>query len=274
AAFERMDLNTRWAGLALVGAPTVAAVSKIPSDWSITSSLLRQSIQDRVKLVPLPQRLVQDGELRVITTVHEAGLLSKHILLTRAQRQSGFIENKIFAPISISLAPFIWRISYGSNLVDGVMLGLSLGGLALAIFGWTIAAVCLGIVAIFLNSLRNVARDPEQNSGWVKWVEPFFWLLLAAVPIAAARSDLAYTNDGPFAALVMTALALLAHQLTLPNWARNTLRSPALLAATILLTAPIFGLLQVVQWIVIVQLGAFLLAKWAGNGPKKNANHA
>ena len=43
-AFERIDINTRWAGVSVVGYDAVVMLRDLPEDWSIISSLLRQSL--------------------------------------------------------------------------------------------------------------------------------------------------------------------------------------------------------------------------------------
>ena len=43
-AFERIDINTRWAGVSVVGYDAIAMLRDLPEDWSIISSLLRQAL--------------------------------------------------------------------------------------------------------------------------------------------------------------------------------------------------------------------------------------
>ncbi len=271
AAFERMDLNTRWAGLAVIGASTVSSLGTLPEGWSITSSLLRQAMQDRVRFVPLSQQNVQTGELRLISTAADAAILSGQILIGRGRRHNGFIETKIFGPIAARIAPYIWQSPSGANLVDVFTVVTAIASLGLAAIDWNISAISAAILTIFLNVVRTTTRDPERNRGIAKWVEPFIWLLLGIGAVAAARGDFSYSSDGTFAAIIFTGLALLAQQLNLPKWAEFVLKSPALLAITALIVTSVAGFAQAAQWIAVTQLGALIVAKWAHKLPGKRA---
>lgn len=274
AAFERMDLNTRWAGLAIIGASTVSSLGPLPDGWSITSSLLRQAMQDRVRFIALPQQHVQIGKLRLITSPADADQLSQQILVGRGLRHNGFIETKIFGPLAVRLAPYIWRSPSGPNLVDLSTVAFGSASFGLAVIGWNISAISAAILTIFLNILRSTTRDTSRNVGLSKFIEPIIWGLLGIGAIAAARGDYSYSSDGIFAAITMTGLALLAQQLNLPQWGRYVLKSPALLALALLAATPVAGFALAAQWISITQLAALILAKWAHKLPAKKAGQA
>ncbi len=274
AGFERMDLNTRWAGWAILDARTVASLGPLPDGWSVTSSLLRQAMQDRVKMMPLPQQSVQEGRVRLITSPSDADILSRQILAGRARRFGGFIENRIIAPIAARLAPIIWRSSSGSDVVDGATVVASVGSLALAITGWTMSALAVAVFTIILGCLRVTLRDSNQERGLARWVQPISWLLLSAAAVAAGYDDLIYSSDGAYGATVMVGLLLLAQQLNLPVWAQNVLKSPALIVIVALLITPLLGFAQAVRWISLGQLAALIVAKWAHSFRTKKPKQA
>lgn len=51
--FERVDANSRWAGIAMVDARTLGATAAMLGDWDLQSTLLRKSIQEGALRVPL-----------------------------------------------------------------------------------------------------------------------------------------------------------------------------------------------------------------------------
>src|SRR4051794_20602582 len=53
AAFERIDSETRWAGVALVEAKTLGSTAAILGDWDLQSTLLRRTLQDGARRVPV-----------------------------------------------------------------------------------------------------------------------------------------------------------------------------------------------------------------------------
>lgn len=52
-AFERIDGASRWAGVALVDAQTLASTAAMIGDWDLPSTLLRRAIQDGAARVPV-----------------------------------------------------------------------------------------------------------------------------------------------------------------------------------------------------------------------------
>jgi hypothetical protein len=274
AAFERMDLNTRWAGVALISAGTIASLENLPEGWSITSSLLRQAMRAETRLLALPQRHIQDGKLKQISSAAEADLLSRQILVDRSARQGGIVERRIFAPIAARLAPVIWRHPSGSDGVDLVTMILAVATVPLAAAGWIIAAIIAAIVAMFGISIRAAVRDIDQDTGFAKWMQPVFWVLLAGAAVAAARTGYGYSGHEIYAVTVMLGLALLSQQLNLPVWAQHVLKSPAALALTLLCSVLILGFAESVQWISLAQMGALLVAKWSPNLARKKAKQA
>jgi hypothetical protein len=274
AAFERMDLNTRWAGVALISAGTIASLENLPEGWSITSSLLRQAMRAETRLLALPQRHIQDGKLKQISSAAEADLLSRQILVDRSARQGGIVERRIFAPIAARLATLIWRHPSGSNGVDLVTMILAVATVPLAATGWITAAIIAAIVAMFGMSIRAAVRDLDQDTGFAKWMQPVCWVLLAGAAVAAARTDYGYSGHEIYAVTVMLGLALLSQQLNLPVWAQHVLKSPAVLALTLLCCVLILGFAESVQWISLAQIGALLVAKWSPNLAGKKAKQA
>lgn len=261
-AFERMDLNTRWAGLALVDNRTIKALGVLPDGWSMASSLLRQAMRDRVAQHMLKQHHLQSGDIRKITAGDSSDELTRQILSTRMEREPGFIESRIFAPLSQMLASRIWKYRSGNNMLEGGMLLFGVATVALAITGWPLAAFGTAIIMLFTRSVRLVTYDPDLDQAASKWVEPLIWALLAGAVFAGSTIDGYRTTDSMFAAAMMVGLALLAMQLRLPKWAEKTLKSPTLLTISALLVTVPLGFAAAAKWISVAQLILLLAAKW------------
>lgn len=260
--FERMDLNTRWAGLALVDGKTIKALGVLPDGWSVASSLLRQAMQDRVAQQMLKQHHVQSGDIRKIAAGDSSDQLTRQILLTRMTREPGFIESRIFAPLSQMLASRVWKYRSGNTALEGGMLLFGGATVALAMAGWPLAAFATAILALFVRSIRLITYDPDHDHSASKWVEPLTWALLAGAVFGGSNMDGYRTTESMFAAAMMVGLALLAMQLRLPKWAEKSLQSPTLLAiSALVLTAPL-GFAAAAKWMSVIQLILLLAAKW------------
>jgi len=55
AAFERIDANSRWAGVALVDTRNLGSTAAILGDWDLQSTLLRKTIQEGALRVPVSE---------------------------------------------------------------------------------------------------------------------------------------------------------------------------------------------------------------------------
>jgi hypothetical protein len=65
AAFERIDAEARWAGIAVVDAHLLGSTAAMLGDWDLQSTLLRRTIQDGARRAPLadgaPEPLLVDN---------------------------------------------------------------------------------------------------------------------------------------------------------------------------------------------------------------------
>jgi hypothetical protein len=260
-AFERIDLNTRWAGIALVEAQTVVSLQNLPEGWSMTSSILRQALQDKVGFYALNQQYIQDGKLRLVRSAQDFSTLNCQILVGRIDQSSGFLETRILAPIAARIAPSVWGTSAGPALVSGASIISAASSLGLGATGFIPAAIVSAMIAIMLNILGATIAD--RNSTILSRFAPMaVWALLGLSTLATARLDMSYSSDGIFAALTVLGLAVLAQKLVLPAWARQVLKSPALITILMLIASPVVGFIQALQWIGIAQLAAMIASLW------------
>lgn len=266
-AFERMDLNTRWAGLARVDGRNIAALGVLPDGWSLASSLLRQAMRDHVPQHLLKQHHITDGDIRKISADESSNELVRHILSARMSREPGFIEAQLFAPLAKILVPQIWRYHAGAVASEAAMLLLAGATVASAALGWQFAAFVAAFFVLFVRLTWLLAYDRDRTSS--RWIELATWILLTGAVFGGASTDGYRTADSVFAAFIMVGLAVLAIQLRLPKWAERTLRSPALLVLSLFaLTMPL-GFVAAVRWMSVIQLLLLLVAKWTHGQTQK-----
>lgn len=262
ATFERMDLNTRWAGLGVIPPNSVAKIGELPEGWSISSSLLRQAMQDKVAQLPLKQSHLQDGDLRRIDVAADAEKLTSEIMARRAAGEPGFIEARIFAPVATKLATLLWPIHARTALSDGATLLLAATSAALAGFGFTTGAAVAAITAMLANAIRLALGNSEQNQGGLDFVETVMWASLAIALMLASGTNAFLPGEGLFAGGVVAGLALLARQLRLPEWGKKVLQSPALIALALFVITLVGGIAVASKSVALLQLALLILAKW------------
>jgi hypothetical protein len=266
-AFERMDLNTRWAGVAVFPAKMAATIGELPGGWSMGSSLLRQAIQDNIPQRPLKQSHLQQGSIRHIQSMSSAEQLARDIMAKRAGREPGWIEAKLFARVAARISALLWRVASRVSLTDGVALMLGVGSVILATVGWPISATFAAIAAIFANNIRLAMGNGENAVGLSRWIEPAIWLLLLVALITAAASDAYQLKEGVFAGAMVGGLTILARQLRLPDWGRKMLQSPALIALMLIMITPVIGIADAAKALASAQLLLLVLAKWNHQPP-------
>lgn len=260
--FERIDLNTRWAGIARVDANTVGAIADLPDGWSVASSLLRQALQHDVAFNPLPQQALQDGKLRIVRSVAEMRDLDRQILQDRASHVDGLIEGKLLGPLSVRIAQVFKVTSSAARFVNIATLLLSALAVILGANGWIITAIIAGSVTIGLSVYGEVVAGQSESGSLPKLTKWGASTLLIVAALLTTRADTSYSGDGMFAAATVSGLAMLASKSVWPRWAENLLKSPALIVLLALAFTPIAGFAHAMQLIALAQLATMIVARF------------
>lgn len=253
AAFERIDLNSFWAGLALLGSDSIEAIAALPEEWSIGSSLLRRALQDSVLHRPLKQALVDNGQLLKIDNAADAQRLSDNLLSQKSVKVDGWIEKTLLAPLSVGGAKLLWRISSGRMVLEILGALFLLATIGCAYMGLAVPASLSGIAAMLIIYVRNIYLSTDN----VKYFGYLYWAVLGVSLLELTRKSSEYLYEGLFAAIVMIGLIFISKQVVLPGWRRLILCSPALFALLIMIFGALGLLTNAMMLIVIIQL--FLL---------------
>lgn len=259
-AFERIDINTRWAGVSVVGYDALAMLRDLPEDWSIISSLLRQALLAKVPFRPLSQQHVQNGTLTVLTGAQDFSELNRQILRRRVASRAGYVETKLFGPILARIVPFIWQspkavtaTKFASAVIALIAVVLGVGNLATA----ASVAVFLSIAA---NALRLAVTDDADGSDHIQSLSIVTWALIILAMFGSAYVATSHDYNGLFAAFAVASLAYLTQKMELPNGARQLLHSPAALALLAITGAATIGITSALQWIMTLQLCVLIIA--------------
>lgn len=274
AAFERIDLNTRWAGFALLNTSTALAMTELPEGWSITSSLLRQAIQGGVKLRPIPQVMLQRGEVLRVATPTDASSLENSILSERTETAPGWIEKHVFGTLAKLATPSIWRSAPSARFVPFVGPVLASVSLGLGLSGWSLAALSTAFVALFTRQMSDVVHGPSDAEQPSLLRQLLFWALLVVAAVAVGWTERGYLGDTPSFMVIALGLAFLSRKLALQRWSAGLLQSPALLALGLLVAMALSLFPQGVKAIVFAQLGLLLLDRYLPAKNGKNNNQA
>ena len=259
-AFERIDINTRWAGVSVVGYDAIAMLRDLPEDWSIISSLLRQALLAKVPFRPLSQQHVQNGTLTVLTGAQDFSELNRQILQRRVASRAGFIEAHVLGPILARIVPLIWQSPAAVTATKFASPVIALAAVALGIGNLATAASGAAFLSIAANALRLAATDDADGSDHIQSLSVVTWALIILAMFGSAYVATSYHDNGLFAAFAVASLAYLARKMAIANWAKQFLHSPAALALMAIVGAATVGITSALQWIMVLQFSILLIA--------------
>jgi hypothetical protein len=207
--FERIDLNNRWGGLAILERRSVAMLTSLPEGWDMGSALLRQALQDGVTLWPVAQKNVQAGLVRKLATSEDLpGAMA--IFASPDENEPNSLEKLIFSPLANKLLPYTWSTNWSRSALEWLFPGLAGLSAILAGLSIPIGASALAIIAVISALIRKTARTLEYRSDQSDWLGMAGWALLAfALGGALYHAELS-SAEGGFVGLTMVALSYFA----------------------------------------------------------------
>ena len=259
--FERIDLNTRWTGLAQLDRRTIDGIAALPDGWSIGSSLLRQALQDGVEHRLIKQDMIQSGKLRKISGPTDVDRLTKTLLKSRTEGLTGFIEARIFGRIARKLAPLIWPLKSGNLIVDGIAFAVALAASGIALAGFGAAAAAFGLLAILVLCVRYSLQTNDNVELLYRAVGAAAWTILTfTFAVILWKGGQAQLTD-LFPGFTATALLVFSRRGAIADGTKLSILSPAMVAALMILFAaaqmPVGGAML----ITMAQLALLLAGK-------------
>lgn len=271
-AFERIDINTRWAGVSVVGYDAIAMLRDLPEDWSIISSLLRQALLAKVPFRPLSQQHVQNGTLTVLSGAQDFSELNRQILRRRVANSAGYIEAYVFGPIFARIVPLIWQSPTAVTVTKCASPVIALVAVALGIGNLATAACVAAFLSIAANALRLTVTDDPDGSDHVQSLSVVTWTLIILAMFSSVYVATSYNDNGLFAAFAVASLAYLADKMAINGWAKQVLHSPASLALLAIIGAATIGIMAALQWLMVLQLSVLIIASMQRHAEGQTSN--
>jgi hypothetical protein len=207
--FERIDLNSRWGGLAILERRSAAALTSLPEGWDMGSALLRQALQDGVVRWPVSQKNVQAGLVCKLDQADEVSA-AMPIFAQPGENAPNSLEKVIFSPLVNRLLPNIWTAPWSRALIEWLFPGLAALSALLAGLAVPSAAALFAFIAIFAALVRKQARILEYRSGRPDWFSKAGWALLALSMGATLYHAELSRPEGGFVSLAMIATSIFA----------------------------------------------------------------
>ena len=192
--YERIDGDTRWAGIALVDAELLRDAALMPSDWDVSSTLLRRAVQTGVKLLPIATER-EAAELAIVERREDFAELQRRMLSSIAWASPNWVSRYILAPIELLATRAIMTKDVTPTMIGSVAVALA--ALAVVAFGfdWRWLGLVPMVLAMPLEGIAlRLARLRLKRIGEHAW-----WRILLPVLEGAALLALAYrliASDG------------------------------------------------------------------------------
>jgi hypothetical protein len=220
AMFERIDGESRWAGVAVVDAGLLGSTAAILGDWDLQSTLLRRSLQDGARRIPVSE---VGGEPLLAERAEDLQDFQRRLLAGSRGSRPDWVARYLLPPVEEFATERLMPSRIPPSWLIWAALALTLGGAICFSRGWLGAGLILlllsmplDLIGSRLSSLRlkplpirmwnRAALWPAAGAaalalGWWEMRHVSGWgaLIAAAAAVAfaeAARIERAGMHDG------------------------------------------------------------------------------
>ena len=219
AAFERIDAESRWAGVALVDAHLLNSTASILGDWDLQSTLLRRAIQSGARRIPVGEA---GGRTILVESADQLGDFQRNLLAASRSTRTDWPSRFILAPFEELATERLMERRLPPAWLVWAALGLTLAAALLFVRGWLVTALVLlvlstplDLIAARLANLRLrplASRMPSRRALWpaaglaaiaLAWWEAHHghgWMPMIAALSACAFAEAARIEKSPFPA--------------------------------------------------------------------------
>ena len=149
AAFERIDSETRWAGVALVDAKTLGSTAAILGDWDLQSTLLRRTLQDGARRWPVGG---EDGaEPLLVERAEQLDDFQRTLLAASREPRREWASRYVLAPVEEFATEQLMETRVRPVWLVWAALTLTLGAAGLFSRGWLATGLILLLLATPLD---------------------------------------------------------------------------------------------------------------------------
>lgn len=211
-AFERIDADTRWAGMALVDGARLRATVAMLGDWDLELTLLRRTVQEgaaRLSVFATETSATPAGLPIIAESAGALADLEKHLVAASRRQGPTWPKRYLFAPIEKPAVHLLLKHVPEPDWIAALSAMLAVIAVPLAAAGWywaalvalllsgPVAAIAERLAAVRLSAVRRrklfdtaralaaagtllaFSRSLAGQVGWGWWV--LAWATIAAM---------------------------------------------------------------------------------------------
>ena len=148
AAFERIDGESRWAGVALVDARLLGSTAAMLGDWDLQSTLLRRTIQEGALRVPVAE---PGGEPLLAESAEQLEGFQRTLLTASRARRIDWVSRYVLPPLEEFATEQLMETQVRPGWLVWAALALTLAGAICFTRGWLGAGLVLLILSTPLD---------------------------------------------------------------------------------------------------------------------------
>lgn len=225
ATLERIDAQTRWAGLARLTPAQWADLPNAPPDWDAQLYLLRGAVQAGVEQYACEPAMFVGGDATLADSLEDAADAQEKLLTTSSRVETGLVGRFVLAPMLALAAPALLARQSSGNIARLASLLGAVGAVAGALTGHIALAAGAGLAAAmghqtsdFVERFRP-ASTVQRVSGWLSLSLQFLALGVAERGMMVAGGQW-HWGSGSNAMCLFLALTLLLQRRIAPRLAQ------------------------------------------------------
>ena len=187
--FERIDAESRWAGVALVSAHLLGSTAAMLGDWDLQSTLLRRTLQDGAMRLPAEQA---GGEPLLAESAEQLHDFQRKLLVDSRSARTDWVSRYVLPPVEEFATEQLMESGVRPAWLVWAALALTIAGAVCFTRGWLGAGLVLLLVSTPLDivgrrlaSLRLKPLPARMLTRLALW--PAAGLALVAIGFWEAR---------------------------------------------------------------------------------------
>jgi hypothetical protein len=150
--FERIDAESRWAGIAVVDAHLLGSTAAMLGDWDLQSTLLRRSIQEGARRIPATDVA---SEPLLVESAAELADFQRFLLQSSRQPRDDCVSRFILPPIEDLATEQLMQTAVRPEWLVWSALAFTLAGAISFTRGWLGAGLVLLLLATPLDLIAS-----------------------------------------------------------------------------------------------------------------------